>query len=235
MAGEWLQQLPEDLRTNEAFTGHATLGDFAKSHLDAQGKLKEFDGKVKENEGKIGDLEKKLGNTIPKLPENATDQEKEVFYLALGKPEKSEEYEFPEEGEVKHDEKMVSWARDTFHKANLSKEQGKTISQLWDGFIQEMSKSEIATREKERVEAETKLKTELGDKYDGTVEMVKRVWKKLSDSEFDTFANETKIGNDTRMIRFVMNVAKKIGSDASIQSLPGKGEEETGWYPKTKF
>ena len=235
MSGEWSQQLPEDLRTNEAFTGHATLGDFAKSHLDAQGKLKEFDGKVKENEGKVVDLEKKLGNTIPKLPENATDQEREIFYLALGKPEKADGYEFPEGDGVKHDEKMVSWARDAFHKANLSKDQGKVMSQLWDGFIQDMVKAEIDTREKERTEAETKLKTELGDKYDGSVEMVRRVWKELSNSDFDAFINETKIGNDARMIRFVMNAAKKAGSDTSIQSLPGKGKEVTDWYPKTKF
>ena len=30
MPGEWIAQLPADLQSNEAFTGYATLGDFAK-------------------------------------------------------------------------------------------------------------------------------------------------------------------------------------------------------------
>ncbi len=220
MPGEWTAQLEGDLKSNEAFTAFATVSDFAKAHLETAGKLKDSDGKVKTFEGKVADLEK---NSIRKLPENASEEQKTAFYAALGKPKEAEEYELDVPKEAKLDEKMSIWAKTSFFKHNLNKEQAKGISADFNEFFGGIVKAESEIRIKERGEAETKLKTELGDKYDSSVEMVRRVWKKHSNSEFDAFVNETKIGNDARLIRFMINIAKLTGEDHSPPGTPGKG------------
>jgi hypothetical protein len=133
------------------------------------------------------------------------------------RPEKAEGYEF--EGD-NLDPKTTEWARNTFFEAGLSKDQAKKVSAAFTGFVGQLSTAETQQRETEYKEAETKLKAELGDKYDASVEMVRRVWKDLSNSEFDAFVNETKIGNDPRLIRFMVNVAKKTGEDLSPNSSP---------------
>jgi uncharacterized protein YjbJ (UPF0337 family) len=211
MAGEWISQLPEDLRTNEAFTGHATLGDFAKSHLEAQGKLKEFDGKVKELDGKVVDLTGKLTNSIPKLPEKATDEQMIAFYKALGRPDKPEDYEIPKRDGVENDEKMVQFGRTIFHKANLNKEQGKVIAEGWNDFITEYNKALIDLEKKSLDGEAEKLKKELGDKYGEQVELGKRFFKKIMESDFD---EKTPI-NSVTLLRIIIKAANLVGEGMS--------------------
>ena len=220
MAGEWIAQLSDDLKANEAFTPYESLSDFAKAHLDTVGKVTELDGSTKTLEGNVKDLTGRLANSIPKLGEKATDEDKLAFYTALGVPQKSEEYEFPKGEGVEHDENMITWARDVFHKAHLSKDQGALISQAWDGFIQGMLKSETEASEKAKNEAEAKLKTEWGADYDKNLELTKRGWKKFTDTEFDAFCEQSGIGNASALISFIFNVGKAMGEDFSPPAKP---------------
>jgi hypothetical protein len=211
--GEWRAQLPADLKENETFTSYKTLGDFAKAHIETVGKVKDLDGKT----AKVTELEGRLSNSIPKLSEKATDEEKTAYYKAIGRPDKAEEYEMPKPEGGEADPKMVSWSQQTFHKANLTKEQASVIGAEWNTLIAEMAKAETESRAKARADAEDALKKELGgeEKYKEAVSLAGRVWKKLSNTEFDAFLNDTKIGNDARMIRFIINVAKLTGEDTS--------------------
>ena len=226
MAGEILAQLPADLQTHEALTGFNTAGDIAKAYIDTKGKATEFEGKVKEYEGKITNLQT---NSIPKLTENATDEQKSAYYKAIGRPDKPEEYELLGPDGKPMDSKISQWARGVFFKHGLSKEVAQGIGAEWNSYLGEVVKADLEARGKERVEAETKLKTELGDKYDASVELVKRVWNKHSNSEFDAFVNETKIGNDPRLIRFMINIAKLTGEDTSLLGSPrGQNKDKGG-------
>lgn len=221
MAGEILAQLPADLQSNEALTGFNTAGDIAKAYIDTKGKATEFEGKVKEYEGKITDLQ---ANSIPKLSADATDEQKAAYYKAVGRPDKPEAYELTGPDGKPMDTKISKWARDVFFKNGVSAEVAKGINAEWNAYMGGIVKAEVESREKERGEAEKTLKAELGDKYDASVELVKRVWKKHSTSEFDAFVNETKIGNDPRLIRFMINIAKLTGEDTSPAGSP-KGEK----------
>jgi len=209
----WLAQLPADLKDNPSFTSYKTIGDLAKDHLALGDKAKEIDG-----------LKEKLENYIPKLAEDSTDEEKNLYYSALGRPEKPDKYEF--EGD-NLDPKTVDWARDTFFKAGLNNDQAKAIAGSWNGFMKQMIDAEAESRGKEREAAETKLKSELGEKYNESIEMVKRVWKKLTDDDFDKFVDETKIGNDPRLIRFMIKVSKTVGEDKSPSPSPSLQTEKS--------
>src|SRR5271157_2714976 len=81
----WRAGLPDDLKTNEVFAAHKTVGDFAKSHLELSAKATELEGK--------------LGNVIPKLGENATPEDRNKFFEALGRPKEAKEYEFDGQSE----------------------------------------------------------------------------------------------------------------------------------------
>ena len=226
MAGEWISQLPDDLKGNEAFTAHETLGDFAKAHLETAGKVTTLDGNATELTGKVTDLEGKLANSIPKLSETSTTEDKAAFQKALGVPEKSSDYEFSAAEGVEHDPKMMDWARDTFHKANLSQEQVGIIQPAWDMFVDEIGKAHKQAQETAEAEAKTKLKTDWGSDYDKNMELTKRAWNHFTGSSMDEFSIETGVGNHPVLTRFVFNVGQAMGEDFSLKGKPG-GPKDT--------
>ena len=197
----WLAGLPADIRENEAFKPHKTVGDFAKAHL--------------ETAKKATDLEAKLKDSIPKLPEDATQEERDVYQMSLGRPEKAEEYEF--DGEDKNAPEWTGFWKGEFFKLGLPKSQAKALSTAFNGHIQKMVEAPNAGIQKEITDASTKLKTELGDKYDASVELAARLWKKETDTDFDkAFTGETSANRYT-MIRFLLKMAAKTGEDLSPQ------------------
>lgn len=226
MAGEWMAQLSDDLKANEAFTGHETLSDFAKAHLNTLGQVSELDGKAKEFEGKVSDLEGRLANSIPKLGDKPTDDEISAYRLALGIPDKAEDYDFPSGDGVEHDEQMISWAQKVFHEAGLSKEQGALIGQAWDGFVKGLVEQQEQSSAEAIKAASDKLKEEWGADFDKNMEFTKRGWQKFTDNEFDQFVDETGIGNHPTLIRFIFKIGQAMGEDFSGPSGPGKGEGE---------
>ena len=51
MPGEWMAQLSDDLKENEALTSFETLSDLASAHLENVGKLSDLDGRATTLEG----------------------------------------------------------------------------------------------------------------------------------------------------------------------------------------
>jgi hypothetical protein len=143
----------------------------------------------------------------------------------IGKPEKATEYEFPKGEGVEHDPKLTAWAQDTFHKANLNKEQAKAISSAWDGFIQGIAKANDEAVKKAFTEAETKVKAELGAEYPAAIELTKRFITKYAKPEELAFLDETGMGNHPTLVRMIFDFAKKTGEDVSMQSSSQKGDK----------
>lgn len=218
----WLAGLPAELRDNEAFKSHRTVGDFAKSHLETAAKAKEYEGK--------------LANSIPKLSETATPEERNQFFNSLGRPEKADGYEFV--GEDKAAPEWTKAYKDAMHKIGVPKAMAKELSEFNNQMINQMVEQHNAKIQTQNAEATTILKTELGDKYDASVELVSRLWKQWgkTEVEFDkAFATESS-ANRVTMMRFLLNVAAKTGEDSSLrgntqrQSAPAKSG-----YDMSKF
>lgn len=204
----WRAGLPDDLKTNEAFVPYKTVGDFAKAHLDTAAKAKDYEGK--------------LGNSIPKLGENATPEERSQFFNSLGRPEKPEGYQL-EDGTREKEDILNPWKQD-FHELGLTASQAKGLKAKWDGRVNSMVEQHNAKIQTEIAEAQTKLKTELGDKYDASIELAQRLWKKETDIDFDqAFTGETSANRFT-MVRFLLKIAAKTGEDSSLR---GSGQRQT--------
>ena len=195
----WRAGLPDPLKTDATFTPYKTVGDFAKAHIETAKKATELEGK--------------LASAIIKPGEKATSEEKAAYLKALGVPEKASEYEFPKVEGVEHDEKMLSWAKDTFHKAGLNKEQAAQISQAWDGFMKGLEQGMQEAETNALKEVETKLKEEWKADYDKNFELSKRAFTKFSGADLSEFKAHPVL------VRAFYEVGKAMGED---NSPPGK-------------
>lgn len=207
----WEEQLEQSLR------GHEALREFKGPNDVVKGYLKQRD--------EVKDLQGKLGNTIPKLPENPTDEEREVYYLSLGKPEKHTDYEIPKPDSGMQDPRMVDWAQKTFHSANLTKEQASVVGKEWNSFVEDLVKSQQVEAEKIKFDEETKFRNEFktDDEYKAGLELASRFWNKLTDTDFKEVMKEAETWKVPLLLRFIFKAAKTTGEDNSPHGQPQRG------------
>jgi len=204
----WRAGLPDDLKTNADLVNYKTVGDFTKDALSWKSKSTE--------------LETKMVDYVPKLPDDATDEDKALYYDALGRPKEAKEYEF--DGEDKNAPEWTNFWKQQFYGLGLTKSQAKSLSTQFNGQIQKIVEAHNNVLKTESTTAEQKLRTELGDKYDTNVELAKRLWQKHGETEFDkAFADGTGANRYT-MIRFLLKMASLTGEDRSPQ---GTGPQAT--------
>jgi hypothetical protein len=210
----WRAGLPDEFKNHEAFTPFKTVGDLAKVHIETATRAK--------------DLESKLADSIPKLPENATQEERDVYFASLGRPSKAEEYVF--EGEDKNAPEWTNHWKNEFYKLGLSGDTAKALSVAFNSQMQKVVEAHNAEIQKQIGEAATKLKAELGDKYDASIELAQRLWKRDVDGDLEKdFQAET---SKTRysIIRYILKMASKTGEDTSL-----RGASERKTTPATPF
>ena len=216
----WRAGLPDELKQNPDLASFKTVGEFAKSAL--------------ETKAKAADLEKKLGDSIPKLPDDATEEDRNTYLDALGRPHEASEYEF--DGEDKNAPEWTGYWKEQFHKLGLTKSQAKQLSTEFNGQIQKMVDAHNAALKEEMNTAEQKLRSELRDKFDTNVELAKRLWQKHGEGEFDkAFASDSP-SNRYGMIRFLLKMAALTGEDTSPQAghAVGKASDAAGFdYSKS--
>lgn len=198
----WRAGLPDDLKQNEAFVSFKTVGEFAKSHL--------------ETAAKVADLTKKLEDYVPKLPDNATDEDRNLYYEALGRPKTASEYEF--DGEDKNAPEWTNLWKERFHKRGLTKDQAKALSADFNTSINQMVEAHNANLKKEMTAAEQKLKSEMGDKYEANVELAKRMWAKHGDGEFEKLFDSGTSLQRYGVIKVLLNLGSLTGEDRSPQA-----------------
>ena len=197
----WRAGLPDDLKQNEAFTSFKTVGDFGKHYLEVSSKAAELEGK--------------LGDYVPKLPDDASDEEKTLYYEALGRPEKPSEYEF--DGEDKNAPEWTNQWKQEFHSLGLTKSQAKQLSSKWNAQMQQMVEAHNASIKNEMTQAEAKLKSEWGDKFDTNVELAKRLYQKHLGNEFDKDFDSGTGTTRLSTIRLLVKLAALTGEDRSPQ------------------
>jgi hypothetical protein len=197
----WRAGLPGDLQQNEAFVPFKTVGDFAKSHLEVSRKAAELEGK--------------LAGSIPKLGDNATDAERSQYYDALGRPKQPSEYKL--QGEDKNAPEWTNRWKQTFHKRGLTAAQAEGLSADWNEAMQGMVEAHNASLRAENAAAETKLRSEMGDKFDTNVELAKRMAVKHLGTEFDKTFDSIPAEARFGVVKLLLKVAALTGEDRSPQ------------------
>jgi hypothetical protein len=213
----WRAGLPDDLKQNTDLANYKTVGDFTKEALTWREKVSELEGK--------------LGDSIPKLPDDATDEDRNTYLDALGRPTQASEYEF--DGEDKNAPEWTNFWKDNFHQLGLTKSQAKALSTQFNGQIQKMVEAHNTALKAEMTTTEQKLRTEMGDKYDTNVELAKRMYSKHLETEFDADFADASPKARFGMTRLLLKIASLTGEDTSPQgghgSSGGSIKPEDAW------
>lgn len=198
----WIAGLPDTLKTNEAFTKFKTVGDFANDYLATT--------------AKVSELEQRVSSSVPKLPDDATDEERSLYFDALGRPKQPSEYEF--DGEDKNAPEWTSHWKQVSHSLGLTKTQAKNLSTAFNQQMQKMVEAHNAKMQGEVKTATDKLKSEWGDKFDTNVELAKRLYQKHLGTEFDKDFDAGTGTTRLSTIRMLVKLAALTGEDTSPQS-----------------
>lgn len=194
-SANWKDFISEDLRAHEGLAKFTDLSSLAKSYINAESMI----GKDK--------------MIIPK-----TDEDFNFVYKTLGRPDTADGYEIDygksEDGTANDGKDTINTGfRDISHKLGLSGSQAIEIHKWYMGVSEGIEKQLDTEAQDDKNAAELALKNDLGEKYKGGLVLAKRVIQDNGSEEFLDFLVESKLGNDPRMTRFLMNIAGKLGED----------------------
>lgn len=143
----------------------AWMAQLGNVEADKAEKLSKFE-KIGDLANNYLELEKKLGSSLVKPGDDASDEEKEAFYRALGKPESADKYSI--EGE---DAEMF---RKMAYENNLTDEQAKAFYKT----LKEVGNNAIAAQKEafalQAKDTQAALQKEYGKDYNTKIEMLRR-------------------------------------------------------------
>lgn len=169
-------------------------------------------------------LEKLLGREKIPMPLGEDDKEGwDRVYKAIGVPDKEDDYEFTRPilpTDLPYDEDGEKYLRKALHSARLNKKQS---SEIYDKITKLQIERHSAWHEgqkKQRADLEHALIREYGQKIDAVKQSAHAVMGEYADPEFRQYLDETGLGNDPRMIRFMHKVAAKTGGETRLKGAP---------------
>lgn len=154
-ADNWKDGLPEDLRNEPSLAGVKNLTTLAKSYVNAQ---------------------KMVGKNKISIPgENATDDERNAFYSALGRPATANDYkhdkvEIPKGYQL--DDAQVAAFRETAFNMGLSQEAFEKALAFDLARTKQATEAAIAEYNREYEETMGKLQQQYGDKLPARISQV---------------------------------------------------------------
>ncbi len=176
-------------------------------------------------------LEKLRGvpqDRLLKLPDTPDDKAWNDVFTKLGKPATPEGYDLkPKDPQ---DPSFTNWAKDAFHKLNLTTEQGKALVKQFDAF-QEQGRVEAQEKYTAEVQEQTgKLRKEWGAAFNQNVNRARQAYRQfgIPDAAIDTL--EKSIGFDGVMKMF-HQLGTSVGEHTFINGDGGAGFQDAVLTP----
>jgi hypothetical protein len=197
---DWVSNLPEDLRVSESITKYKSVEELAKGHVN----LSKMIGKDK----------------IALLNENSTDEEKDSFYKALGRPDDVSGYEINLEGDdIEINETRMEEFKGVAHKIGLNPQQAQVLAE----FDIANQRAMVEQQEQQRAEAiagvEAQLRREMGQTFDSQLSNVKNLVEKYFDE--DGRADLYNLETNPSIVRGLAKLAKDMGADTLVDGNKG--------------
>jgi hypothetical protein len=215
-----LTQIPENIRGHEAFAGYKAMSDLWQGHIDLSTKTK--------------DLESKLADSIPKLGENATDEQKAAYRAAMGIPEKADDYNIPLiEG---MDNSLAPWFKEKAFARGIPKDIAEGLAADYNELLTKTLQELDEQRLKNHNEAIDKLKNEWGDNANANAETIKIAYQhivqgvpaldSLLKTEIDVGGGKKALlGDLPAMQELSLWIGKKMLPDTALPGNPPGGEK----------
>lgn len=193
---DFLDSIPEDLRTESSFADINNVQDLARSYHNAQ---------------------KMVGADKVAIPgPNAEDSDWGVVYDRLGRPEDSKSYEFTfgeEQGSIASDDAVIEQFKETAYGIGLSKKQAEGIFNWYNGLAVESSQQIETGLSDRRRDAEEALQKEFGNAYNQRLELAQRIAREFGGDEGVQLLEETGLGNDPTVIKMFAKIGMAMSED----------------------
>ena len=194
-APNFLESIPEELRSEPSLRNFQDAGSLAKSYVHAQ---------------------RMIGADKVSIPsKSATPDEWRQVYQKLGAPDAAEAYQF--EG---LDDDFASSLRQQAFEAGLSQAQAKAVADFYNG--QQNSRNEAMGRAAEDSiqEAEMSLRQEYGKAFDQKIQQAQNAARTLlgSTDVFDEvqLADGRMLGDHPDIVRMFAKLSEEIGEDKML-------------------
>lgn len=157
---------------------------------------------------------------ILKLPETADATEWNDVYTKLGKPAHPDGYglETAKDG----DPAFTDWAKSTFHKLNLTAEQGQKVVQQYQEFAAAQEAAEKAEHTANIQKQVGALQKEWGSAYNQNVARAQHAYRTFGLPDAAVSALEKAIGFDGVM-KFMHDLGAKIGEHSFVAGEQNQG------------
>lgn len=207
---DWRESIPEDLRGEPVLSNISDVGDMAKQLVNIN---KAF-GKDK----------------LVKPGPDATLEQWEEFFLAVGKPEKPDGYDFtgllPEGVDV--GEERLKAFQEAFHKANLLPGQFKEVVSAYAQDLQAQVQAQQELVQKSVQDMSTTLKTEWGRDLESNLSVAEQAFEEHADDELKELVKTNPlVANNPALIKIFYQLGKLNAEDQVRQGQGSGGSHNT--------
>ena len=141
------------------------------------------------------------------------------FYNQIGRPERSEDYEFGDEnGEL---DGFRAFAHDT----GLTQDQANSILSLYGEMQEEQETAQKEGIDELRTNTTVALQKEWGKNFEGNMDYAKRAYSQFATPGLSEVLDETGLGNHPEMIRAFSKIGQLLGEE-SLAVGTGLGQSQ---------
>lgn len=162
--------------------------------------------------------EKLIGAKRIALPgENATPEELNAFYQAIGRPETPDGYKIKfKDGFTMCNDDVLKWAKETFHKVGMSNKAGQSLLDEYADYVTAEANRIDAEMKKTRDLSEVTLRKEFGLAYEQNLRIGDNFLTKFASPELVEVFKSSGLVYNPDFIRFCANAGMKIVEDPGI-------------------
>lgn len=192
------------------------------------------------------DLRKNAGDStgaIRKPGDEASQEELDAFYKAIGRPDSAGEYKLVREAPegVELGDGNGEWLRAAAHEAGLTQAQAQKVFDAYNGYYMPQAQAVVEATKKSLHDVEELAKKELGeDEYKKAIGSAAEMATKIGGDEFVDFLENARVdgvpaGNHAGfvlgMARLAKRISEKIGDDVlEVSSLSQSERKKRSGY-----
>ena len=179
--------IPEEIRDHPSLSPIKDVENLARSYVNAQ---------------------RLVGADKIPMPVNPTDEDLDMIYSRLGRPEDVNGYDIPVDGNIINEDVANSY-KDIAHKLRLNPDQAKGILEFYRSHVENAREGMTQDVEAQIEKTESELRQEWGRAYDQRVESARSVVNEFFDPAMleMTLSDGTMIGNHPSFIKAFAQLA----------------------------
>ncbi len=207
-ASDWKLALPKEIQSDPALGVIHDVAGLAKSYINAQ-KL-------------VG------ADKIPVPSKHATEDDWKNVFHKLGLPQKAEDYKVTLPKDVTLDAEVLKQFQVAAHGAGVLPQQAGKLAEWFIKYNSEATSKIQESAKTAQAKGLEDLKKDWGQAFDKNVAIAQMVVKDFADDATFKYLDESGLGNDVNLIRFL----SKIGSSMGEDKIKGAGITAQSVTPK---